>query len=386
MPKIVVFGATGYTGRLTAQALIARGAAPVLAGRNASALTAVATELGGATTAVADITDPATVRALLAPGDVLITTVGPFLRYGGPALRAAVEAGAHYIDSTGEGPFIRSVFDRDSDARAAGSALLTAFGFDYVPGNLAAGLALREAPEATRADIGYFMDRPGTSGGTRASMAGMLFETGYTLRDGTITPEDTGARVRSFEVAGSTRTGVSIPGSEHFALHRTHPGLREVDVYLGLPAGAARGLQVAARLAGLAGKVPPLRAGLEAVLERTVTGSTGGPGAGSRARTRGWAVAEVRDGSGTASATVTLAGGDPYDFTARIMAWAAHTALDGGLLGVGALGPVEAFGLDALAAAALDAGWRRHAVVAEQVPNTIGDQTAIVDCPSESPP
>ncbi|MFE3543837.1 hypothetical protein ACFXK0_12795 [Nocardia sp. NPDC059177] len=114
------------------------------------------------------------------------------------------------------------------------------------------------------------------------------------------------------------------------------------------------------RLASLAGKIPPLRQGLEAVLERTVTGSTGGPDARSRARTKGWAVAEASDDAGTTLATVTLGGGNPYDFTAQIMAWAAHTALNGGLLDTGALGPVDAFGLDALTTAALDAGWQQY--------------------------
>src|SRR5690606_26195882 len=137
----------------------------------------------------------------------LITTVGPFLRYGKPALAAALAAGAHYFDSTGEGPFIRTVFDHDDEARRAGVALLTAFGFDYVPGNLAAALALDEAPDAVRADIGYFIADPGTSGGTRASMAGMLFEDGFALRGGRVVPQRTAARVRDFEVAGRTRTG-----------------------------------------------------------------------------------------------------------------------------------------------------------------------------------
>ena len=74
-------------------------------------------------------------RALLAPGDVLVSTVGPFVRWGRPALRAALDAGAHYLDSTGEPPFIRTVFeDHDAAARAAGVGLLTAFGYDYVPG------------------------------------------------------------------------------------------------------------------------------------------------------------------------------------------------------------------------------------------------------------
>ncbi|WP_067687264.1 saccharopine dehydrogenase family protein [Nocardia jejuensis] len=357
MAKIVLFGATGYTGRLTAEALIARGAEPVLAGRNATALGALAAGLGGAPTAVADITDPASVRALLGRGDVLVTTVGPFLRYGGPALAAAIAAGAHYIDSTGEGPFIRSVFERDDEARAAGSALLTAFGFDYVPGNLAAGLALREAGAGVRADIGYFMDRPGTSGGTRASMVGMLFEPGFALRGGQVVAERTGAHVRSFDIAGKGRTGVSIPGSEHFALTRSFPRLREVDVFLGLPSPAAQGLSAVSRLSAALAQVPPLRRGLEGALNLTVKGSTGGPGAAARARTRSWVSATVGDDAGNTLASTTLAGGDPYDFTAAIMAWGAHTALDGGLLATGALGPLDAFGLDALHSAASNAGW-----------------------------
>ncbi|MTE13633.1 saccharopine dehydrogenase family protein [Nocardia aurantiaca] len=361
MPKIVLFGATGYTGRLTAEALTARGDSPVLAGRNATALAKLATDLGGARTAVADVTDPASVKALLDRGDVLVTTVGPFLRHGGPALDAAISAGAHYIDSTGEGPFIRTVFERDDQARAAGAALLTAVGFDYVPGNLAAGLALREAPTAVRVDVGYFMDAPSTSGGTRASIAGMLFERGFALRDGKVATEPAAARLRSFEVAGRARTGVSIPGSEHFALARSHPNLRAVDVFLGLPPVAARGLRIGSRLAAAVGRLAPLAHGFDVALARTVQGSGGGPDAQARARTRGWAVAEAFDDSENLVATVTLGGGDPYEFTATMLAWAAHTALDGGLLDTGALGPVEAFGLDALNAAVIGAGWSRHA-------------------------
>ena len=359
MPKIVLFGATGYTGRLTAEVLTARGASPVLAGRNGAALDKLAADLGGAQTAVADVTDPDSVRALLGRGDVLVTTVGPFLRHGRPALDAAIAAGAHYFDSTGEGPFIRTVFEHDEQARAAGSGLLSAFGFDYVPGNLAAGLALREAPTAVRVDVGYFMEKPSTSGGTRASMAGMLFEPGFALRAGQVVAQRTGARLRSFDVAGKSLTGTSIPGSEHFALTRSYPNLREVDVFLGLPPLAAQGLRVTSRLTAVVAKVPPLKRGLDEALSRIVKGSNGGPGTETRDRNRTWVVAEARDAAGKTLASVTLAGGDPYDFTAAILAWAADTALGGGLLRSGALGPVDAFGLDALYAAALDAGWTR---------------------------
>jgi short subunit dehydrogenase-like uncharacterized protein len=359
MPKIVLFGATGYTGRLIAEILVGRGAAPVLAARNATALEKLAADVGGADTAVADVTDPDSVRALLGPGDVLISTVGPFLRYGSPALAAAVEAGAHYFDSTGEGPFIRTVFGHDDAARRAGVGLLTAFGYDYVPGNLAAGLALAEAPEAVRANIGYFITDPGTSGGTRASMAGMLFEEGFALRDGRVVPERTAARVRSFDVAGRKLTGASVPGSEHFALTRSYPHLRDADVYLGMPGGAAHGLRVASLLTGSLARVTPVKRLAENALTRFVKGSTGGPAATARARTRTWAVAEVADESDTVLASVTLTGGDPYDFTAAIRPGGAPPAPPAGRRGAGALGPVEAFGLEPLTAGAAAAGLTR---------------------------
>ena len=360
MPKIVLFGATGYTGRLTAKALTARGADPMLAGRDATALAKLAADLGGARTAVAEVSDPASVRALLDRGDVLVTTVGPFLKFGEPALEAALAAGAHYFDSTGEGPFIRKVFEQDARARAAKSALLTAFGFDYVPGNLAGGLALNEAPEAVRADIGYFMSAPGTSGGTRASMIGMLFERGFALRGGRVVEERTGAHTHTFDIGGRPHTGVTVPGSEHFALTRAYPRLREVDVYLGVPvAAAARGMQVTTVLTDALARITPVKDLAQSALSRVVKGSTGGPAPESLARTRSWAVAETSDANGRVLATATLAGADPYTFTAEILAWGAHTALDGGLRGTGALGPVDAFGLDALTAAAESAGFHR---------------------------
>ena len=84
--SIVVFGATGYTGRLTVGALVRQGARPVLAGRSRSRLDEVAAEVGGGLeTRLADVDDPESLRALLQAGDVLVTTVGPFLRRGRPA-------------------------------------------------------------------------------------------------------------------------------------------------------------------------------------------------------------------------------------------------------------------------------------------------------------
>src|SRR5439155_2574537 len=70
--------------------------------------------------------------------------------------------GAHYFDSSGEGSFVRRVFELDSVATARGATVVPAFGYDYVPGNLAGALALTRAGErARRIEIGYFLTRSG---------------------------------------------------------------------------------------------------------------------------------------------------------------------------------------------------------------------------------
>jgi short subunit dehydrogenase-like uncharacterized protein len=363
--RIVLFGATGYTGDLTARALVARGARPVLAARSGARAKALADELGGLEWTVANVGRPDSVRKLVERGDVLISTVGPFIRWGQPAIQAAVAAGAHYLDSTGEGAFIRDVFERHSaDAWAAGCGLLTAFGYDWVPGNLAGALALRDAGEAaTRVEIGYF--NPGTgagsaSGGTRASAAAVMLSRGFAWRGGQIVDERAGRHGRAFAVApGKGARAVSVASSEHFGLPRVHPTLRDVEVFLGWFGAASEPLRAVSAALEPALKIPGAREGLQRLFGRVISGSTGGPDAAARAGSRSIVLAEAFDAGGARLASVRLEGGNVYDFTANVLAWGAETAVAGGLQGTGALGPVDGFGLDALVRGCAQAGIAR---------------------------
>jgi short subunit dehydrogenase-like uncharacterized protein len=363
--RIVLFGATGFTGELTARALAARGAQPLLVARNAGRVRALAGELG-LQSAVADATAAGaheTIAALLEPGDVLISTVGPFVRWGEPAVRAAIAAGAHYLDSTGEPPFIRAVFERHGPAaEQAGSGLLTALGYDYVPGNLAGALALREAGEdAVRVDVGYFVtgDRAGQfSGGTRASGVGMIAEPAYAFRNGRLVSERSAKAFRHFDLDGR-RPAISVGASEQFALPRVHPGLRDVGVWLGWFGPASRQLQLLSGATALATKVPGVRGAIGSAAARLIQGSTGGPDAATRKRARSQVVAIASDAAGGELATVRVEGASPYDFTADMLAWGALRAAAGRLLGTGALGPVDGFGLDELERGAAQAGIAR---------------------------
>ncbi|HEX2104144.1 MAG TPA: saccharopine dehydrogenase NADP-binding domain-containing protein [Solirubrobacteraceae bacterium] len=363
--RIVLFGATGYTGELTARALVDRGVRPVLAARRRDALEALAARLGGLETRVADVAQPATLRGLVERGDVLISTVGPFARLGEPVVLAAIDAGAHYLDSTGESVFIRAVFERHGPAAAAaGCGLLTAFGYDWVPGNLAGALALRDAGErATRVETGYFVTGDSraavASGGTRASALGILLAPAHALRGGRLVTEPTARRVRDFDLGRRRAAAVSVGGSEPLALPRIAPGLRDVGVYLGVPGAPARAAQALGLGTSVLGRLPAARAGLGALLRPLAPGSTGGPDAGARARVGALVVAEAFDARGTRLGGVRLSGVNPYDFTAAILAWGAQTAAADGLRGTGALGPVDGFGLDELERGCTRAGMAR---------------------------
>jgi short subunit dehydrogenase-like uncharacterized protein len=364
--------------------MVASGSRPVLAGRHQGRLTALAEQLSRAgdgiklETAVAGSEEPGPLRELLGAGDVLVSTAGPFLKVGRSVVQAAVDAGAVYLDSSGEPPFIRQVFEEFGPrAEHTGAVLLTAFGYDYVPGNLAGALALQAAgPAATRVRVGYFVRgniRRATSAGTRASVAGVLLEPGYSFRGGRLVTERTAARVASFEVDGGKRQAFSIGSSEDFALPRlrwqaasTGTGgndgipagapLTDVGVYLGW-FGAATGLvHYLSALAAPLERLPGVRGALDRVARR-IQRSRAAPGAGDTIRSD--VVAVAADARGRRLATVHLAGGDPYSFTAPILAWAAGRAAAQGVRPAGALGPAEAFGLTSLESACAEAGFHR---------------------------
>ncbi|MGH3942067.1 MAG: saccharopine dehydrogenase family protein [Pseudonocardiaceae bacterium] len=370
--RIVLFGASGYTGRRTAQELVARGVEPVLAGRDAGKLALLAGQLGGLPTATADVTDAAAMRALIGEGDVLVSTVGPFLRLGEPAVSAAVRAGAIYLDSTGEPPFIRRVFEEFGPlAEQTGASLLPAFGNDFVPGNLAGALALRLADRpAYRIETAYYVTGVGRaqvfSRGTLASLLEVAGEQAFTWRDG-IRTEPIGARMRTFPVAGRDRPALTIGASEHFALPRLHPAgpgkLHEVDVYLGWFGPATRVLHLSARLTSGLRRLPGAgalrRRGTLALAALAAGRVAPEPDAAALDRVTSHFLGVAYDEQGTPLAEVRLVATDPYRLTARLLAWGAWRAAEHGVSGSGALGPVDAFGLDVLETACTELGLTR---------------------------
>lgn len=281
--QIVLFGATGYTGGLVLDALLRRGVRPVLAGRGAGRLAEMAEQSGGLEYRVADVGDPASIGALVGAGDVLITTVGPFEQFGHPVAQAAVDAGAHYVDSTGEVGFVRELRERhDARARQAGAVVAPAFGYDYVPGILAGALAARAAGTEVRAiDVGYFAIgslRNGLSQGTRKTMAEGLTLPAPVWRHGRLVEETTAGAVREFAVRAGRRKAFLVSGTEVLFLPAQLPGLDAVTVYNGWFPPLSRAIQLMSAVANAAVRVPYGHRIVGALAARTVGGS-GGPDA-----------------------------------------------------------------------------------------------------------
>ena len=186
---LVLFGATGFAGRLVAEYLAGHVPADVrigLAGRSGQRLAEVRAGLGGGASAwpllTADSSDPVSIAALARSARVVATTVGPYRRNGLELVEACARAGTDYADLTGELLFIRESIDRYHEvATTAGARIVHSCGFDSVPSDLGV-LMLHHAARA--ADAGDLLDttllvtalKGGVSGGTLASGMGQLEE------------------------------------------------------------------------------------------------------------------------------------------------------------------------------------------------------------------
>ncbi|MFE2302721.1 saccharopine dehydrogenase family protein [Streptomyces sp. NPDC059445] len=353
--RIIVLGATGYTGDLVLNALLRRGVKPTVAGRNPALLEALAESAGGLDQLVVDATDPAGLQRHLQGGDVLITTVGPFGRFGFPVAQAAADAGAHYIDSTGEVGFVRALHDRHHRrARDTGAVMLPAFGYDYVPGVLAGALAALEAGDSVRAlDIGYFATGPiwrGISEGTRTTMRDGITLPSERWHRHRLTEERTASRVRRFTVRGRRRSAFLVSGTEVLFLPETFPSLGDVTVYNGWFPELSRPLCLYSALANASTRLPAGRKVTAALTRPLLIGPRGGPDAVLRERISSHVVAVASTGvpGSDPLAEIHLEGPNPYSLTGELIAWAAqHIATRSDVM-PGVVGPTEAFGLDTL--------------------------------------
>jgi short subunit dehydrogenase-like uncharacterized protein len=186
---VVLMGATGFTGRLVAEHLLARHGVGgslqwALAGRSREKLERVRGELGDAASELplieADSFDRASLDALVARTRVVLTTVGPYALYGSELVAACAESGTDYCDLSGEVPWMRAMLDRHADAAvSSGARIVHCCGFDSIPSDLGVWFLQKHARERfgqplERVRLRVRAAKGGLSGGTFASMLNIV--------------------------------------------------------------------------------------------------------------------------------------------------------------------------------------------------------------------
>lgn len=206
--SLLIYGATGYSGRLLVQQAIARGLTPVIAGRDAAKVETLARAHGLAWHAVA-LPESDRLRALTASATVVLNAAGPFARTARPLVDACLASGAHYLDITGEVQVVEAIAARHDEAVARGVMLMPAVGFDVVPSDCLAAHVMRELPDATTLRIGVDVPTALSRGSMQTGLA-QAADGIWAREDGRLVAHPPGSRVHRFDFDGGSQLALAV--------------------------------------------------------------------------------------------------------------------------------------------------------------------------------
>ena len=275
---LLIYGANGYTGQLIVDECLRRGIRPILAGRRAETLAPLA-RAHGLEMRVAGLDDATALRAALQGVRVVLHAAGPFFRTSGPMLRACLDAGAHYLDITGEIAVFEACRAQHSAAQSAGIVVMPGVGFDVVPTDcLAAQLAAR-LPGADLLELA-FSGGGGFSRGTLKTMVLGSPHGGAIRKDGRITRVPAGWKAQRIPFRDKARLGVTIPWGDVSTAHWSTK-IPNIHTYLAMSESARRSM-------GLMRLVTPLLgiAFVRRLIESQIDQRVDGPSAAVRATAR----------------------------------------------------------------------------------------------------
>ncbi|HJU69833.1 MAG TPA: saccharopine dehydrogenase NADP-binding domain-containing protein [Gemmatimonadaceae bacterium] len=336
---LLIYGSTGYTGRLIVDQALASGLRPTIAGRNAEAVRRQAESLG-LEWRVARIDDSASLDAALAGASVVLHCAGPFAHTWRAMSDACLRKRVHYLDITGEIAVFEGLARRDGEARSVGIMLLPGVGFDVVPSDCLAAHLARRLPNADHLSLA-FRALGGASRGTLTTMIENLGSPGAVRRNGKILAVPQAWRTRRIDFGdGTLRDATTIPwGDVSTAFHST--GIPNVEVYVSMRP-ALRRAAIASRWLG-----PVLRSDIvRRVLTAWVRHGASGPSEIERQRGASllWGEAVAPNGE---HVEARLRGASGYVLTAQTAVHLAAKAL-GGQAPIGFQTPSRAYGADVI--------------------------------------
>ncbi len=317
-PRIALYGATGFTGRLVASELAARGEAFVVSGRRAQKLDALAAEHPNADveTRVATIDQPQSLDAMLEGVEVLINCAGPFTDLGPPVAEAAVRNGAHYFDTTGEQPFIKwAQTNLDEKAARQGVVVVPSCAYEYATGDFAARVAVDSG--ARHLGICYAVRDFAMSRGTKKSVVRSVSNEGYTFVDGHLQRRKPAYRLFDVPLPGGRRvTGAWFGGGEPLTVPR-YADVEQVENCLAVGKTTGRLMRLASPL------IPAVAGAAESLLDKLVDVVGGDPDSQERSPEFAAVAFDPRSSQMYAAVTGTYV----YPTTARIIVEAARRTI-----------------------------------------------------------
>ena len=314
--RVLVYGASGHTGRFVVDELLRRGLTPVPAGRDKDRLTGGSGRYAGLDRRVVALDDHELLRRAIDGASVVVNCAGPFLDTALPLARAAVAAGAHYLDVTAEQSAVQQVYrELDGPARDAGVAVVPAMAFFGGLADLLVTAVLEGESSTDQVEVAIGLDRWWPTAGTRATGARNIAPR-LVIRAGRLTPLVSPAPTAgwAFPQPFGDQPVVQMPFSEAITIDRH------------LRVGALRSYLNTAPLADLRDESTPAPTAADE---------------GGRSAQR--FVVDVVTRSGSATRRLSASGRDIYAVTAPIVVEGVARLLDGRSRGHGAAAPGQIF-------------------------------------------
>jgi short subunit dehydrogenase-like uncharacterized protein len=308
MSPVMVYGATGYMGRLIVLEAVRLGLRPIVAGRSRAKLLPLAEELGLPTRAFS-LDDSAAVRTNLSDVALLLNASGPFKRTAQALVDACLLTGTHYLDLAGEVPEFEALAARDQQAQAAGTMLLPGVGFGIVPTDCLAAHLKRRLPTASQLSLA-FQAVGGVSQGTAETVIEDLARGGVLRRNGTLVRVAAGRQRRTIDFGQGPVDTLSNPWRGDISTAYYSTGIPTIEVFAVIPS-PMRELMRASRYIG-----PLLGTSfVQGLLKRQVQAQPIGPSDAERAAGKTYIWGEVADEQGRRAVSL-LSGPEAYDFSA----------------------------------------------------------------------
>jgi short subunit dehydrogenase-like uncharacterized protein len=265
----MIYGANGYTGELIAREAKRQGKTPILAGRSAAKIIALARQLNLSSTAFR-LEAPSEIVAALRDVRLVLNCAGPFSKTAEPLIRACLAAKAHYLDITGEIDVLEGAHRFGDAAKAAGVVLCPGAGFDVVPTDCIALMLKKALPEATELALGFDMSGRRMSAGTAKTLAEGLGKSGKIRRAGRIVDCPLGQGLRRIDFGRGEKLAMPIPwGDVASAFYTT--GIRDITVFTPISPLSLRIAQVANAVGPIL-RSPRLQTWLVKKIEKNVRG------------------------------------------------------------------------------------------------------------------